>query len=147
MELYHYGVKGMKWGVRRNIATKARAAAQYKEFAVGAERNINRLERKKAKKGEGFSERDTIKLNKNKKLLKRYKNIREKLVKNLSQKDIARGERQIKMMPLLLGAPVSGIVRAGNLERARLVLEDEREARYAERVKKIMIKQGFDIRD
>ena len=49
-ELKHYGVKGMKWGVRRSIGVRARAGALYKSFGKTEERQIKRLENKKQKK-------------------------------------------------------------------------------------------------
>ena len=55
----------MKWGVRRAIGVKARAAALNKQFADGANRNIKRLEAKKAKKG--LTDREVKKLAQNKK--------------------------------------------------------------------------------
>lgn len=41
-ELMHYGVKGMKWGVRRSIKYRSRAAAIYKD-------NLRIMERQKKK--------------------------------------------------------------------------------------------------
>ena len=46
-ELYHYGVKGMKWGVRRSLGVKARGAAVYNKLIGMQQRQVNRLERKK----------------------------------------------------------------------------------------------------
>ena len=46
LELYHYGVKGMRWGVRRNRVNKDYTAKQRKRdrafYGQGGERRINR---------------------------------------------------------------------------------------------------------
>lgn len=46
LELYHYGVKGMRWGVRRNRVNKDYSAKQRKQdrafYGKGGEKRINR---------------------------------------------------------------------------------------------------------
>lgn len=55
-ELYHYGVKGMKWGVRRKDARQAYRDAKNKAFSA-YEREIARIE-KPYKRGQNLSARD-----------------------------------------------------------------------------------------
>lgn len=45
-ELKHYGVKGMKWGVRRSLGAKARMAARYRRGVKDLDKSIARLEKK-----------------------------------------------------------------------------------------------------
>ena len=98
-ELKHYGVKGMKWGVRRSIGVRSRAAAVNKYFADGASKNVKRMEAKKAKKG--LTDRQVKYLEKNKQLEKKYSDMRNKLIKDMSPNDIKRGERAIAARGLL----------------------------------------------
>ena len=123
-ELYHYGVKGMKWGVRRNIGIKSRAAAQYKRFADGANRNVRRLEAKKNNKG--LTDRQAARLKKNRDLARDFTKKRNALVKNMSEKDIKRGERAIKSRILLIGGAAGEVANAMDVARANKILERER---------------------
>lgn len=123
-ELYHYGVKGMKWGVRRNIGVKARAAAQYKKFANEATRNVNRLEERKVKKG--LTDGEVARLKKNQDLARKYTASRNALIKNMSEKDIKRGERAITRRYILGGAINSAAMNLSDLAKAQKLLERER---------------------
>ena len=123
-ELYHYGVKGQKWGVRRNIGVKARAAAQYKKFAESATRNVKRLEERKAKKG--LTDREVDRLKKNQDLARNYTKSRNALIKNMSDKDIKRGERAITRRYILGGAINSAAMNLSDLAKANALLERER---------------------
>lgn len=123
-ELYHYGVKGMKWGVRRRLGVKARAAAQYDEFASGANKNIKRLERKKERSG--LNARQERKLEQNRKIYREATSTRKQLVKNLSEKDIKQGERWLKAMPFMVGGIATGVARSINIANADRILADER---------------------
>lgn len=94
-ELKHYGVKGMKWGVRRSIGVRARAGALYKSFSKTEEGHIKRLEKKKKKRGY-LTERETKYLKYHRKALNEFSRKRNVLLKDVSKEDIARGERAFK---------------------------------------------------
>ena len=123
-ELYHYGVKGMKWGVRRNIGIKSRAAAQYKSFTDAANRNVKRLEAKKNSKG--LTDRQVARLKKNRDLARDFIKKRNALIKNMSEKDIKRGERAVASRYLLIGGSVGAMTNAVELARANRILQRER---------------------
>lgn len=121
-ELIHYGVKGMKWGVRRSLGIKARGAAAYKKLIGVQQGQVNRLERKKASKG--LTDRQQRKLDQGKQVVSDWTSKRNQLIKELSQKDIRRGERAIAAYSLL-GAS-SGIAISSAYVRANKQLERER---------------------
>lgn len=98
-ELKHYGVKGMKWGVRRSIGARARTAALYKKTIDSEDKTIRKLEGIKSKKG--LTDRQAKTLKQTKKLRADNVEYRNKLVKDISKKDIARGERALRMIGLL----------------------------------------------
>lgn len=123
-ELYHYGVKGMKWGVRRDkkrIQRKlnrldqdfANEAAKSMRSRVSAERYLKKDNRAKA-------------VEVAKKSVAKYKNARnivseqQKLVEeaarknySVSAKQIRRnGERGREFVAAILGGPVGGAVLA-----------------------------------
>ena len=123
-EIYHYGVKGMKWGVRRNIGVKSRAAAQYKSFADSANRNVKHLEAKQNKKG--LTDRQVKRLQMNQDLARKYTKNRNMLIKDMSEKDIKRGERAIKARWFAFGAHAGNIMNGIDMIRAGKLLEQER---------------------
>ena len=94
-ELKHYGVKGMKWGVRRSIKYRSRAAAIYKDTIGTMERQKKRLENRKREKG--LTDRETKRLDSTNKAIKEFTAKRNKMIKDISEKDISRGERAFKM--------------------------------------------------
>lgn len=103
-ELRHYGVKGMKWGVRRDIGRRARKAARLsdrideynnKKTKLTVKSNV-----KKAK--EKSSDRVDRKIRKVDTEIKRLKNLRNTTVKNLSPKDIEQGKRAVETQKELM---------------------------------------------
>ena len=113
--LRHYGVKGMKWGVRRQIKKSSLRAAKYGYKA-------DRLESRLAKRG-GGSARAQARLSK----------LRSKQRQNqsgLSEADIAQGQRAYKrgriakrigagvLGAAALGGAAYGVKRAGGVKNA-----------------------------
>lgn len=100
-ELYHYGVKGMKWGVRRSIQKRAIAAATAKKRMWLNDNDITLLEAKqkrKEKRNKSLSARQTRKLDKLKKEQTFLKDAHAKLIKDLDNKDIEQGIRYVRTM-------------------------------------------------
>ena len=98
-ELYHYGVPGMKWGVRRRIAKNARAHAKYfyKDQRIGD--RVSKLNYKidRATQKLGASSDKVKKLReKRAKINKRrtkIKSLMKQKANGLSKTDIEKGKR------------------------------------------------------
>ena len=99
-ELYHYGVKGMKWGVRRERAKRARVAASTRIINSKQLKQLEKMKRKRDKKAK--YEEDTTKLDAKIKAANKYINNNRRLMNRalsgLTQKEIDRGRRQIKAL-------------------------------------------------
>ena len=99
-ELLHYGVKGMKWGVRRNLRRKSVKAARLKSMSNENDKSIRKLEKSKARavsKGKSKSAaKKTNEINRLKEQNKVYSSYRKKLTRDLSDKDIRQGERYVR---------------------------------------------------
>lgn len=93
--LQHYGVKGMKWGIRRNIKKRSRFAAQATDYIRRKDYKIESTKqkistRKAANKPVGRQQDKLYKLQKSRNLVNNY---RKQLTKDLSRKDILQGQR------------------------------------------------------
>ena len=121
-ELMHYGVKGMKWGVRRSIGIRSRAAALYKNNITSVDKKIKKLESKKT--SEGLTDRQAEKLKGYEGIKKNFTKDRNSLIKDLSPKDIKRGERAIRARGLL-GAS-RAILDTADLIKADKVMQKNR---------------------
>lgn len=93
-EFYHYGVKGMKWGVRRQIAGASRTAARYQnEIARNKE-----LLKMYSRPGRLPSSASDSRRRQAEKAVESYTSQRNKLVSKLSKKDIAQGEEEVNSL-------------------------------------------------
>lgn len=116
-ELYHYGVKGMKWGVRRDRAKRARTAAWIGYANKQYGRDINSLQRKKASnEAKGLSNKKVnAQLKQKSTEIKNRSDLRDKLISDLSEKEIKAGERYLKLAGL--GGAVGSMVYASVKEK------------------------------
>lgn len=119
--LAHYGVKGMKWGVRRELGKRARLGATAGRMAAKygrlAEKNrYNENERK------GYAQ-----------LSKQYAGLQRKLYKGMSAKDIQQGKRaftkgavaSVLLSPVIGGAIVGGAEGARQAKLLDMLAEQE----------------------
>lgn len=122
-ELYHYGVKGMKWGVRRDIGRRAKVAATL-------ERNKKVVDKQIARTSEAmkaYGNNTPAKLRAKNKSLKNYSAkveiYRNKAIKDLSDRDINQGRRWLMkagiVNGLLFGAPGVGVTTIYDQARAK----------------------------
>ena len=133
-ELMHYGVKGMKWGVRRNLGKKAKIAANLERYADVYDK-ASRINSKRADKAElsGNSEKSKIEREKASANIKQrdemYK-MRNKLIQDLSEKDIKQGRKYMMKSGLIsgfIGGPVAtGVVVGMDQARANRYIKEQR---------------------
>ena len=110
--LFHYGVKGMKWGVRRDLKRRSRKGARLKKLVDNNNKSIDKLNRSIAKK------QNKIKAHKDANRV--FNAYRNHLVKDMSEKDIKQGERYLKTLDILsypiAAIPVVGMGIVGGIE-------------------------------
>ena len=96
--LYHHGVKGMKWGVRRDRASRARIGYRLKERVDEDQRKIDKLTAKRDKKIAKGKKTDRIdkKLAKAQSSLDDNKRLMNKAVKGLTKNEILAGKLQVE---------------------------------------------------
>lgn len=119
--LYHYGVPGMKWGVRRDIARRSKMGYRAGRYAEGYGKKADKLAQRQEKWG--YSDRRAKKINSMRSAQKYLKNAQKKLYRDLSDADIKQGEMAVKRSnvlktaALLMTAPsgvVGGLVYGGH---------------------------------
>jgi hypothetical protein len=117
-ELIHYGVKGMRWGVRRAIKDAAISSAIEKRVGDRQEKRVNKFESKIAKKSaKGRStERLARKQAVARKRMEVARSWQKKFSEGLSDKDIRQGQRQLRNQRIvaLLGGGFSMAVQKSN---------------------------------
>ena len=96
-ELYHHGTKGMKWGVRRDRARRARVVAYTRKLNSDQLKKLEKMKLKRDKKAK--YEDDTTKLDAKIKAANKFINNNRRLMNRamsgLTQKELDRGRRQI----------------------------------------------------
>ena len=128
-ELYHYGVKGMKWGVRRAIGRRAKVAATL-------ERNKKTVDKQIAKTSErikAYGNDAPVKLRAKNRQLKDYSAkmelYRNKAIKDISDKDIKQGRSWLMkagiMNAVLFGAPGAGGTMIYDQVRANRYIKEQ----------------------
>lgn len=105
-ELYHHGVKGMKWGVRRERAKRARMGGRLSKRITSWDNYISyreRLKQKNSTRGKSNSKIDEqlSTANKTRKILTK---LRDKTISDLTEKEINAGKRFAIVAPSLFGA-------------------------------------------
>ena len=105
-ELIHYGVPGMKWGVRRQLAAQARKGAYAKARMEDTQGILDRQEYRIAKRSaKGKStERLERRAAKARAKAKKFKAMMNQNYKNLSGADIRQGQREYGAMRTALVA-------------------------------------------
>jgi hypothetical protein len=102
-ELYHHGVKGMKWGVRKKIAATSQSvrrlgrsisAATIEEQRHRIERSIAKNKSKQKHSGKDYRMQNA----RHRAKLKRLEKMRNQKIADLSEYDIDRGRSAYKTM-------------------------------------------------
>lgn len=105
--MYHHGIKGMKWGVRRNPDQLARARGNTKSSADSEEKSNRKTA---VKNRRTLSDAD---------LKKRIERLKmEKEFKNLTEEDIAPGKKFVSNVMSSAGTKVLTIAAAGAMSYA-----------------------------
>ena len=111
-DILHYGVPGMKRGVRRGIAASARTGARYGQMADADKLSDKRARR--ASMGKSTSRIDKkIKSARNNEKMFRY--AAKQSVKGLSKADVAKGKKQVNS---IMEGFVGGLGAAGDISRS-----------------------------
>lgn len=92
--LQHYGVKGMKWGVRRDLRNRSMMGYRAGQYAKQYGKSADKLEARQEKRG--YSERRAKSIKNLRTVQKRFERAQKKLYKNLSDADIKQGARAVK---------------------------------------------------
>lgn len=148
--LYHYGVKGMKWGVRRDIKKRSikaarleRKASRYYRAQQSSQQKSNDYDKKSRayKKKLGGRIKTTHQYNKALELeYRRAKNYRKSvehlvkrrdierersnLTKDLSPKDVEKGRKYVSLQTRRINTLVGGIYNLGATSRGERMLQD-----------------------
>lgn len=123
-ELAHYGVLGMKWGIRKDIGKEARSAARLELGSKKLGRKISNVEKKIGKKLEKGKDITKVKvsLKKLNATKKRVDALLQKKHSQLSEKDIKQGRRAVTTMKImkmtLAGAGIAFTAGAGAIAGA-----------------------------
>lgn len=101
--LYHHGVKGMKWGVRNAIGNASQSAKRTSNAisAANLEERISSVKRSmeiNASRSDRRTRKYKLKNSKYKDKLERLKSMRDRKVSDLSPDDIDRGRAAYKTM-------------------------------------------------
>ena len=107
-ELYHHGIKGMKWGVRRyqnKDGTLTAAGKKQKKKTLSAD------DKEKARRKSDLKKRRTMSDDDIKKRIGRMK--LEKEFKNLTKEDISPGKKYVGEIMSSAGKKALGVVAAG----------------------------------
>ena len=99
-ELYHYGVKGMKWGVLRERKLRARDAYRLSERTKLDIQYRDKLQKQRnAQKFKGKSTaKIDLKIKQRNIQIKNQEKLYKKLVKDLDQKTIDAGKRYVQIV-------------------------------------------------
>lgn len=103
-ELMHYGVKGMKWGVRRAIGKKARQYAYAETQHKLVSKNIDKQNKRAKTKGLSAAGQKARKSNIAYK--KDLEKVMKTLTKDLKKSDIEQGRNGLRMRQL--GSQLAG---------------------------------------
>ena len=121
--LAHYGVKGMKWGVRRDIAKRSLMGARIKEDLKWYLKRGNKLNAKLDKRMAKGKNTDRVAeyLSKHTERTQRTLDMYKKVTSDISKEDLAKGERALKRWrlgsTLLVGGAFTEIINRGAINR------------------------------
>lgn len=112
-ELYHYGIKGMKWGVRREIGKKSKTAAYLeRQSAKEGETLLKAIKKRDKANSYGYTNEandydQVVKTSISR--IKKMHNLRNKLVSDMSEKDIKKGRSALAGLGGGVGAVTLGV--------------------------------------
>lgn len=120
--LIHYGVPGMKWGVRRKLGEKARSGYRISKYVDRTNKQIGKLDKKIADYKSSNADTSALMKKRNSlaKLSKNYTKAMNRAYSGLSQKDIDQGRRAVKARRIgtmvlatlgsAVGVPIGGAI-------------------------------------